>query len=92
MSLSTRRCCAALLLVAVAPATTTTAQTGDPAYCTQLAGLVQRYMSTAGMDGGHHRTPTTLWALEQCNGARASEAITVLEKVLRDNRFTLPGR
>jgi hypothetical protein len=64
----------------------------DDAYCAKLAELTLRYTGKVGLQGELKPTPTTKAAIEACQQGNFANGIPVLEKTLRDNRFTLPAR
>jgi len=87
---------ALLLLVLLLPATAfTQASPGDLAYCNRLADLYDRYLGRwkYGTDrGGGTGSVDNEVASAQCRQGITGPSIPVLERVLRDNGFTLPPR
>lgn len=65
-------------------------QTDDMAYCAQLSDLYRRYLGNT----GERVIPdvTAAVAMDQCARGDTAAGIPVLEKKLRDARFTLPKR
>ena len=64
----------------------------DAAYCAKLAELTLRYTGKVGLQGELGPTKTTAVAINACKQGNFADGIPVLEKTLRDNRFTLPTR
>ena len=83
---------AALLIAGAAFAGPAAAQSGDAAYCSQLASMVQRYVGSTGSGTSVMPNPTVIWAMEQCRWGDATAAIPILEKKLLDYQLTLPRR
>jgi hypothetical protein len=81
-----------LILACAALSSSAVAQSDDAAYCAQLANLALRYTGSAGGDGGLRPDFTTLGAIDDCNKGNTAAGISVLEKKLRSNGFTLPRR
>ena len=86
-----------ILLLAVLLPVTAFAQGSptDVAYCNRLAALYVHYIgrSEAGpYDDVRRGSLNDQVAASQCNQGRTAEAIPVLERVLRNNGFTLPPR
>jgi hypothetical protein len=81
-----------LILACAALSSPAVAQSDDAAYCAQLANLALRYTGSAGGDGGLRPDFTTLGAIDDCNKGNTAAGISVLEKKLRSNGFTLPRR
>jgi hypothetical protein len=68
------------------------AQVDDAAYCAELGRLALRYTGHAGANGGLAPDYTTLDAIADCRKGNTARGISILEKKLRDNGFTLPKR
>ncbi|UYN96139.1 MAG: hypothetical protein KIT25_04105 [Enhydrobacter sp.] len=81
-----------LIVVAMALSTVAVAQSDDAAYCRELGNLALRYTGTAGGDGRLSPSLDTIEAIAECSKGNYAKGIPVLEKTLRDNRFTLPKR
>ena len=86
-----------LVLLAVLLPTVALAQSppADVAYCSRLAALYVHYIgrSEAGpYDDVRRGSLDNQVAASQCKQGRTAEAIPVLERVLRNNGFTLPPR
>ena len=85
-----------LLLALLLPATAfAQASPGDVAYCNRLADLYERYLGRS--ESSPYRDTTrgsleTQVAAAQCRQGKPAQAIPVLERVLRNNGFTLPPR
>lgn len=77
----------AVLLVLTAPAQ---AQGDDVAYCAQLADLYRRYLGNLGERSFPDVSASV--AIDDCQKGNTAAGIPVLEKKLRDGRFTLPKR
>jgi hypothetical protein len=77
-----------LLLASSVPAF---AQSGDAAYCTALSDLARRYLGNTA-DGRNVPDADTNLAIINCQKGNTAAGIPVLEKKLRDARFTLPKR
>ncbi len=77
-----------LLLLLTAPSA---AFADDAAYCAQLSDIYRRYMQTYG-NGTRFADVTAATAMDQCIRGNYAAGIPVLEKKLRDARFTLPPR
>ncbi len=71
------------------------ASPADIAYCNRLADLYERYLGRSpygterGMNSGSLDSEV---ATAQCRQGKPDRAIPVLERVLRNNGFTLPPR
>lgn len=95
MSLSIRSVAAAMVALVLPSAAIAQQQqplASDVNYCNTLAGLYNRYV--VGYSGtGSQGTPdlTVEGAITQC-GTDPANSIPVLEKVLKNNDFTLPPR
>jgi len=63
----------------------------DTAYCAQLSALYRRYLGNTG-DGRTFPDVAAGTAMAQCERGNTAAGIPVLEKKLRDARFTLPQR
>jgi len=68
------------------------AQSGDAAYCSQLASLAYKYVGGSGGDGRSAPDLNTIGAIEDCRKGNYAKGIPYLEKRLRDSRVTLPPR
>lgn len=77
-----------LAVFALAMPANTGAQGNDKAYCAQLIDLYRRYIQNA---PGHRFDTDALAAIDQCERGNTEAGVPVLEKILRDNRFPLPG-
>ena len=67
------------------------AQSDDGAYCAQLSALYRRYLGNTG-EGRQFPDVTASVAMDECQKGNTVAGIPVLEKKLRDARFTLPKR
>ena len=68
------------------------AQAGDDmAYCAQLSALYRRYLGNTG-EGRTFPDVAAATAISDCERGNTAAGIPVLEKKLRDARFTLPKR
>jgi hypothetical protein len=67
-------------------------QSNDAAYCAELGRLALRYTGSAGGEGRLAPDLSTLGAIDDCNKGNTAAGITVLEKKLRSQGFTLPKR
>ncbi|HKH66408.1 MAG TPA: hypothetical protein VK362_02565 [Reyranella sp.] len=65
--------------------------TDDMAYCAQLSALYRRYLGNTG-EGRTFPDVTAATAMSACERGDTAAGIPVLEKKLRDARFTLPKR
>ena len=63
----------------------------DAAYCAQLSALYRRYLGNTG-EGRTFPDVAAATAMDQCERGNPAAGIPVLEKKLRDARFTLPKR
>ena len=63
----------------------------DMAYCAQLSALYRRYLGNTG-EGKTFPDVSAATAIDQCERGNTAAGIPVLEKRLRDARFTLPKR
>ena len=79
-----------LSLTAEAHAQAATA-TDDMGYCAQLSALYRRYLGNTG-EGRTFPDVAAGTAMDQCERGNTAAGIPVLEKKLRDARFTLPKR
>jgi hypothetical protein len=72
------------------------ADRSDQAYCEKLSDLYIRYIGhdlDYGRPGYYQRGSTEAQvAVAQCRAGNPAPAIPVLERTLRDNKFTLPSR
>jgi hypothetical protein len=69
----------------------TPSPTGDMAYCAQLSAQYRRYLGNTG-EGRTFPDVAAATAMDQCERGNTATGIPVLEKKLRDARFTLPKR
>ena len=83
---------AALFIAGAALASPAAAQSTDAAYCSQLAGMVQRYIGNVPSGAAVMPNAMIIWAMEQCRWGDPAAGIPILEKKLRDHGFTLPRR
>jgi hypothetical protein len=67
------------------------AQADDKAYCAELSALYRRYLGNSA-EGKAFPDVTVSNAIDQCERGNPAAGIPVLEKKLRDARFTLPKR
>ena len=67
------------------------AQSDDAAYCAQLSALYRRYLGNTG-EGRQFPDVAASVAMDECQKGNTAAGIPVLEKKLRDARFTLPKR
>ena len=67
------------------------ASADDTAYCAQLSALYRRYLGNTG-EGRTFPDVAAATAMDQCERGNPAAGIPVLEKKLRDARFTLPKR
>ena len=67
------------------------AQSDDAAYCAQLSALYRRYLGNTG-EGKTFPDVAAATAISDCERGNTAAGIPVLEKKLRDARFTLPKR
>ena len=67
------------------------AQSNDAAYCAGLTALYRRYLGNTG-EGRQFPDVTASVAMDECQRGNTAAGIPVLEKKLRDARFTLPKR
>jgi hypothetical protein len=79
-----------LSLTAEAQAQAPTAS-NDMAYCAELSALYRRYLGNTG-EGRTFPDVTAANAISDCERGNTAAGIPVLEKKLRDARFTLPKR
>jgi hypothetical protein len=63
----------------------------DLAYCENLYATYDRYIAPRG-ESRSTSGVEAIAAVEQCRRGNTAAGIPVLEKKLRDGRFTLPGR
>jgi hypothetical protein len=80
-----------VVILALSPASSF-AQSGDAAYCSQLAALAYKYVGGSGGDGRSAPDLNTIGAIEDCRKGNYAKGIPYLEKRLRDSRVTLPPR
>jgi hypothetical protein len=78
--------CLSLTAEAQAPAAA-----DDMAYCAQLSALYRRYLGNTG-EGRTFPDVAAATAMSECERGDTAAGIPVLEKKLRDARFTLPKR
>ena len=85
-----------LLLAALLPAAVLAqSSAADAAYCNQLANLYERYLGRTQFSPGRAFGRSSLdgdVASAQCREGRPEPAIPVLERVLRNNGYSLPPR
>ena len=67
------------------------AQANDMAYCAELSNLYRRYLGNSG-EGRQFPDVSASVAMDECQKGNTAAGIPVLEKKLRDARFTLPKR
>ena len=67
------------------------APANDMAYCAELSALYRRYLGNTG-EGKTFPDVSAAAAMTSASGATRRAGIPVLEKKLRDARFTLPKR
>ena len=63
----------------------------DAAYCTELSALYRRYLDNAG-EGRNVPEVTASVAMDDCAKGNTAAGIPVLERKLRDGRFSPPPR
>ncbi len=63
----------------------------DMAYCAELSALYRRYLGNTGQ-GRTFPDVSAANAMSDCERGNTASGIPVLEKKLRDARFTLPKR
>jgi hypothetical protein len=68
------------------------AQTDDGAYCAALSTLANRYLVSGTGNGNGQPDLEVREATIACGAGQYARAIPVLERKLRDGRFTLPKR
>jgi len=68
------------------------AQSGDAAYCSQLASLAYKYVGGSGGDGRSAPDLNTIGAIEDCRKGNYARGIPYLEKRLKTSHITLPPR
>jgi len=71
---------------------TASAQSDDGAYCAALSTLANRYLVSGTGNGNGQPDLETREATIACGAGQYARAIPVLERKLRDGRFTLPKR
>jgi hypothetical protein len=66
----------------------------DARYCDKLVGLYRTYVNNPQDPKPAFRSPVASHesAIANCNTGNTAAGIPVLERVLRDNKFTLPSR
>ena len=79
------------LVLLVASPVAAFAQADDAAYCAALADLARRYLGNTA-EGRNVPDLNTSAAILDCQKGNFAAGIPVLEKKLRDGRFTLPKR
>ena len=67
------------------------ASANDMAYCAELSNLYRRYLGNSG-EGRQFPDVSASVAMDDCQKGNTAAGIPVLEKKLRDARFTLPKR
>jgi len=80
---------AGLLCIAMCPPPA--AKGDDAAYCTELSALYRRYLVNAG-EGRNVPEVTASVAMDDCAKGNTAAGIPVLERKLRDGRFSPPPR
>jgi hypothetical protein len=80
-----------LVALALALPATGRAQGDDMAYCAELSNLYRRYLGNTG-EGRQFPDVSAGVAMDECQKGNTAAGIPVLEKKLRDARFTLPKR
>jgi Putative peptidoglycan binding domain/Caspase domain len=63
----------------------------DVTYCAELSALYRRYLDNSG-EGSHFPEVTASVAMDDCVRGNTAAGIPVLERKLRDGRFTAPPR
>ena len=86
-----RRMLLLLLAVALLPVAAS-AQSDDGAYCAALSTLANRYLVAGTGNGSGAPDLETREAIIACGAGQYARGIPVLERKLRDARFTLPRR
>ncbi|WP_421996777.1 hypothetical protein [Reyranella sp.] len=81
-------CTLAALVLGSMPAA---AQKSDAAYCAELSSLYRRYLGNTAQ-GRNFPDVSASVAMDECQKGNTAAGIPVLEKKLRDARFTLPSR
>ena len=84
----TRKLLPLLIIVVAAPSPVLA---DDASYCAELSGLYRRYLSGQG-NGQLFPDVSAGVAMDECARGNYAAGIPVLEKKLRDARFTLPKR
>ena len=67
------------------------ASANDMTYCAELSNLYRRYLGNSG-EGRQFPDVSASVAMDDCQKGNTAAGIPVLEKKLRDARFTLPKR
>ncbi|MBI2735551.1 MAG: hypothetical protein HYX38_03235 [Rhodospirillales bacterium] len=80
-----------LCLSLTAEAQAQTPAADDMTYCAELSALYRRYLGNTGQ-GKTFPDVAAGTAIDQCERGNTAAGIPVLEKKLRDARFTLPKR
>jgi hypothetical protein len=80
-----------LSLTAEAQAQAPTSSKDDMAYCAELSALYRRYLGNTG-EGRTFPDVAAANAISDCERGNTAAGIPVLERKLRDARFTLPKR
>jgi len=86
-----RRCLLLLVPLLALSASPGMAQTSDAAYCAQLAELVIKYIGKQ-INGQNRPDSESLVAIDRCDHGDTAAGISILEKKLLKDRFTLPPR
>ena len=81
----------ALLAACLLLPTVAGAQSDDAAYCAALTNLYRRYLGNSA-EGKMLPDVSVSVAIDNCQKGNFAAGIPVLEKKLRDGRFTLPKR
>ena len=81
----------AFLAVCLLLPTVALGQSDDAAYCAALTNTYRRYLGNSA-EGKMVPDVSVSIAIDNCQKGKFAEGIPVLEKRLRDGRFTLPKR
>ena len=79
------------LVLGLLLAAPTSAWADDMKYCAELSALYRRYLGSTG-EGRQFPDVAAGVAMSDCEKGNTASGIPVLEKKLRDGRFTLPKR
>jgi hypothetical protein len=80
-----------MLALSLAGAALAQTGAGDLAYCESLFATFDRYIAPRG-ESRSTSGVEAIAAIDQCRRGNTAAGIPVLEKKLRDGRFTLPSR